>query len=72
MGPTAMMMGDETMSARLEVVEALLRGEISREEAQRRTAAIKRTGWSHIESLLRPRRGRLLSRIERIERAAYQ
>lgn len=74
------------IQARLEVIEALLRGELSREEARSRTAAIKRPGlgklvWAHIEALLlgeeemrrrRASRGRLLLRIERIERAAYR
>jgi hypothetical protein len=58
--------------ARLEVIEALLRGELSPEEARRRSAAIKRTFWEHIETVLRPSRGQLLARIERIERAAYR
>jgi hypothetical protein len=69
MGPTSAM---NNAQARLEVIEALLRGELSREEARRRSAAIKRTGWAYIEALFRPRRRRLLSRIEKIERAAYQ
>jgi hypothetical protein len=49
-----------TMRARLEVIEALLRGEVSREEALRRRA----------ELLQRSRRGQLLLRVERIEREA--
>jgi hypothetical protein len=44
--------------ARLEVIEALLRGELSRKEARARRA----------EVLQRSRRGRMLLRIERIER----
>jgi hypothetical protein len=45
--------------ARLEVAEALLRGELSPEEARRRRT----------ELLKRSRRGRMLLRIERIEKA---
>jgi hypothetical protein len=44
--------------ARLEVIEALLRGELSRKEARARRAKV----------LKRSKRGRMLLRIERIER----
>jgi hypothetical protein len=58
--------------ARLEVIEAFLRGELSREEARSRTEAIKAGAGLWSVTLLWPRRRRLLSRIERIERAAYR
>jgi hypothetical protein len=57
MGSTATM---SSIRARLEVAEALLRGEVSPEEARVRRS----------ELLKRSRRGRLVLRIERIERAA--
>lgn len=57
MGPETPMTAN--IRARLEIAEALLRGELSGEEARaRRTEVLKRS-----------RRGRLLLRIERIERA---